>query len=316
MDQDTRQTILADPRFFRTLSKVPVKFATLLESYSGIPQAEQVKHITTLRDQALTAHPYPCLGRFRFLDLDLSKHPLYDTVLLPLLKAPADSGVEPLFLDFGTCLGQDIRQLISDGVSPTRLYGSDIEPAFIDLGYELFRDESKFPRSHFLVPADAFNDTPSNPLTQLDGRVTVLHISAVFHLFDLDKQEPLAQRCLKLLSQTAPGGRCLVLGAQTANVVAGDYKRVTGRSRWRHNAESWREMWEEAARVHGGCKVEVESVLHDGAEAIKGRVQEGGSGAGAVAAEDGEPSKVIGLQEEGFRWCVFWIWVEFETAGR
>ena len=307
MDQEARQFILADPRFFRTLNKVPPKFAELLESYSGLPEAKQVEHVTTLRDQALTAHPYPCLGRFRFLDLDLSKHPLYDTVLLPLLKAPTKSGVEALFLDFGTCLGQDIRQLVSDGVSPARLFGSDIEPAFIDLGYELFKDENKFSRSHFLVSADAFDDSPSNPLTQLDGKVTVLHISAVFHLFGLDKQRPLAQRCLKLLNKTV--GRCLVLGAQTANVVAGDYKRVTGRSRWRHNAESWREMWEEAAKVHGGCKVTVESVLHDGAEALKGRVQKDGEG------EDSEPSKVIGLQEEGFRWCVFWVWVEFETTG-
>ena len=294
------------PMLIPTLPGMPTKFAHLLESYARIPKEAQLEHVVSLRNRAYKQHPYPCLGRFRFVDLDLSNHPLYNTDVLPLLKSPSSQDTQPVFLDFGTCLGQDIRQLLLDGVPATAIYGSDILPAFIDVGYELFKDENTFPRSHFLTPADAFDDSPSNPLTTLNGRVSILHISAVFHLFLLDRQRILARRCLRLLNRKA--GKCLILGAQTANVNSGEYTRVTGKTRYRHNAESWHAMWEEAAREDGECRLTVEMILQDPFAASEGR-----GSSESVRAQMGH-DKVTGLREDGFRWSTFWIWVDFEEA--
>ena len=291
------------PTPFPTLLNVPPKFSNLLETYSGIPKEAQKQHIVALRDRAYKLHPYPCLGRFRFANLDFSSHPLYETDVLPLLKSPSPQGNQRIFLDFGTCFGQDIRQLLLDGVPASAVYGSDIQPSFIDLGYEMFKDTGTIPRSHFLAPADAFDESPSNPLVTVDGKVNILHISAVFHLFLLDKQRILARRCLRLLDRKA--GKCLILGAQTANEAAGEFRRVTGKLRYRHNAESWRDMWEQAADEDGGCRVTVQTVLQD-----PSAFPNGGGFSGSARAHL-RADQTADMIEDGFRWSIFWIWVEF-----
>ena len=80
----------------------------------------------------LLLYPYPCLGRFRFLEIDLAKHPLYKSYVLPAMQGKlADQTEVPIFLELGTCLGQDIRKLMYDGADPGRCFGTDILPAFI-----------------------------------------------------------------------------------------------------------------------------------------------------------------------------------------
>ena len=283
------------------LNSIPPNFSTLLEKYAKVPKEQQINHVLTLRNRAYSSHPYPCLGRFRFLDLDLSNHPLYPEILSRLKSADPTE----LLLDFGCCIGQDIRKLLLDGAPASKVYGSDLLPAFIDTGYELFRDASTFPRDHFVAPADAFDEAEDNALTRFDGRVSVLHISAVFHLFGLDEQRKLARRCLKLLNR---GKKCWVLGGQTANVRAGEYARATGKMRWRHNSESWAELWEEAAREHGGCKVLSKSRLEERQLDTPSSEDRGLSTNGEA---QGRRSKIIGQMEEGFRWMVWWTEVEF-----
>jgi SAM-dependent methyltransferase len=285
------------------LSSIPPNFSTLLSQYSKVPPDSQIKHVVSLRNRAYESHPYPCLGRFRFMDLDLSNHPLYQDVLKQLKSSDADE----LFLDFGCCIGQDIRKLLLDGAPASKVYGSDLLPAFIDTGYELFRDEATFPRSHFTAPADGFDASADNALAKFDGQVTVLHISAVFHLFGLEKQRPLARRVLQLLRH---GKKCLVLGAQTANVKAGEHARADGSLRWRHSGESWAELWEEAAREFGGCRVEAHSKLSERKINRAARSDPDQEGNGSVSQER---SEAIGYYEKGFRWMVFWTWVEFEN---
>ena len=230
---------------------IPNDFAELLATYSGIPRGSvQVSHVKSLRDEAYTAHHYPCLGSYRFLKLSLSSHPLYKGHILPLLQPPppTSSDLEPLFLDFGTCLGQDLRKLIHDGASPSLLWGSDILPAFIRIGYDLFRDKDRFPPSHFLTPADGFDTFPDSILTRLDGKCAVVHASAVFHLFNYDDQVMLAKRIVKLLQ---PRRGSLVLGQQNANKNAGEYPSRPGHrseTLFRHDEASWKNLWEKVGR--------------------------------------------------------------------
>lgn len=297
--------------YLATLKTVPSAVSTLLAEYSNIAVEDQKAHITRIRDQAYVNHPYPCLGRWRFLELDLSSHPLYHSDILPTLSLKAgeqdDSGNEDIawvFLDLGCCLGQDIRKLIFDGADPSRLRGADLRPEFIEIGYSLFGDKESFPPSRFIAPADIFDFSSSTPLAQLDGKVGILNVCAVFHLFDLDGQKKMAQRVLKLLN---PGRkRVLVVGGQTANVNSGEFERRAGdgRTRYRHNAESWRTFWEEAVQAEQWKDiirgVEIDTLL----EVMTSRL-------GNRMDDSNTTQRQIGLFEEGFRWMRFSVWVDF-----
>ncbi len=236
---------------------IPDDFAELLEAHSGLPRgSEQLTHIMSLRDRAYEAHHYPCLGLYRFLILALSRHPLYHSYVLPLLteasSKPSSSDPEPIFLDFGCCLGQDLRKLIYDDVSPSLLYGSDILPDFIPLGYELFRDEARFPLSHFLTPADGFDPSSSNVLSALNGKCDIVHASAVFHLFNYQDQLILAKRVFKLLRPPSEGRKSLIMGQQNGNKIPKEYPSRPGHrsdTLFRHNEESWAGLWEEVGRT-------------------------------------------------------------------
>jgi SAM-dependent methyltransferase len=296
------------PRLYEaTLKSVPAALSTLLREYSDIPVDAQRAHITRIRDEAYEKYPYPCLGRWRFLDLDLSSHPLYHTEILPALTAKegnqkdsAGADADWEFLDLGCCLGQDIRKLIFDGADPSRLLGADLRPEFIDIGYSLFRDKDTFPPSHFGAPADVFDFSPSSPLAQLDGKVGILHACAVFHLFDLDGQKTFAQRVLRLLSPRRK--KVLLVGGQAANINAGVWGE--DRPRYRHNEDSWQRFWEEAVsekewidKVQG---VEVESVLE--ARTF---------GSGDKTSDSNTTQRQIGALDEGFRWMKWSVWVTF-----
>jgi len=241
-----------DARFFNKDDPViPAKMAELLEQYSGIPAGHaQVEHVRRLRDRAYQAYRYPCLGLYRFLGLALSNHPLYEGHVLPLLRGETRSSTKvatPVgttsrtFLDLGTCLGQDMRKLIFDGVPMESVYGADILAEFVDIGYDLFGDEERLPRSHFVAPADIFDD--SSPLQELDGRVDIVHANSVFHLFSWDDQVKAAKRVIKLLR---PEKGSLILGSQIAHVEPGEVSSRPGRpsnTMYRHDEKSWERFW-------------------------------------------------------------------------
>lgn len=142
-----------------SITHIPSAFSSLLSQYAHIPPASQTPHVLSVRNRAYSSHPLPCLGHFRFMALDLSNHP-YSPSILTRLESPDDS--RELLLNFGCCIGQDIRQLLFDGAPVSKLYGSDLLPEFIETGYDLFCDLSTFPDSHFAAPADAFDQSPRN----------------------------------------------------------------------------------------------------------------------------------------------------------
>ncbi|KIW65910.1 hypothetical protein PV04_08125 [Phialophora macrospora] len=302
--------------FLPELKHLPSSISSLLSIYSGIPVEEQKEHVTSVRDRAYKSHPYPCLGRWRFLELDLANHPLYYTVILPMLKSTAEApGTEKpdwIFLDLGCCLGQDVRKLLFDGADPARIYGADLRPEFIDMGYELFKDEATFPRTeHFIAPADVFDFSTDSELSKnCDGRVRILHSTSVFHLFNREEQVKMARRCLQLL--TSKAGKALICGSQVGNVNGGEFpRRRGGGTRFRHNEESWQKLWEEVVQMERGTyeikAIEVHSVL-DGGNAARFKED-------LSALNNTEPSntdqKHIGTVEQGFRWMKWWVWIDF-----
>ncbi len=232
------------------------KMATPLEKYSGIRAGEtQIEHVQRLRDRAYQEYQYPCLGLYRFLGLAFSTHPLYGIHVLPLLRGEKDKKdvtakeASRTLLDLGTCLGQDVRKLIFDGAPANSVFGGDLLAEFVDIGYDLFRDEGKLPRSYFVAPADIFDQ--SSPPKDFDGKADIIHANSVFHLFSWDDQVRAAKRVAKLMR---PRKGSLILGSQIAHQEPGEVESRPGRRSgtiYRHDEKSWQRLWETAGQEIG-----------------------------------------------------------------
>ncbi|KAF2239274.1 hypothetical protein EV356DRAFT_502283 [Viridothelium virens] len=133
-----------------------------------------------------------------------------------------------------------------DGAPASNLYGSDLRPDFIELGYELFLDKHKFGATFVL--ADVFD--PNSDLKQLDGTIDIIHAASFFHLFDRDTQIKLAKRVIALLK---PQKDSLLFGRQVGKVEAGETPANSqpGRLLFRHNVETWAELWKQIGRETG-----------------------------------------------------------------
>ncbi|KAI9729468.1 MAG: hypothetical protein M1834_006849 [Cirrosporium novae-zelandiae] len=212
----------------------------ILEQYSGIPPEQVVPHIHAIRAKAWQIFPYPCIGRFRFLDLSISRAPLYPTIIRRLQSGDT-------FLDMGCCFGQDIRSLVMDGAQPDSLSGTDLIHEYLDLGYELFQDRDTL-KAHFFA-ADAL-DEESVPLKELEGKIDIIHAASFLHLFGWDDQVALGIRMVRILK---PKAGSLVLGRHMANTNEQELalKDSPKGIVFMHNNKSFQRMWTEIARKTG-----------------------------------------------------------------
>ncbi|KAK5122370.1 hypothetical protein LTR85_003954 [Meristemomyces frigidus] len=191
------------------------------------------------REKAWDIWPYPCIGGFRFMNLNLCTTAQYAEILTRVKNGEK-------LLDLGCCFGQELRSLLLDGAPSENLYGTDLRPEFFELGYDLFLDRETCKAT--FIAADIF--VPNAELDALNGKLSVIYAGAFFHLFDRPEQLHLAKRVATLLSSN-PGS--MVLGRQVGNVTAGRYEHATNEGGWmfRHNEQSWKEMWDEAGRETG-----------------------------------------------------------------
>jgi len=133
---------------------------------------------------------------FQFLGRSLISTPVYEETLARIKNGDK-------FLDIGCCLGQGIRQLVTDGAPSANTYGSDPYGGLIDVGYDLFRDMDRL-KATFMA-ADVFDD--ASPLvTQLAEKMVIIYKGAFFHLFGIKEQEKIAKRVVQLLAPK-PCGR-------------------------------------------------------------------------------------------------------------
>lgn len=74
------------------------------------------------------------------------------------------------------------------------------------------------------------------------GEVDVVYAASIFHLFDWGQQVKVAERVVGLLKRRKGS---VVLGRQRGNSTPMEYEHRTnqGGTMFRHNEESWREMW-------------------------------------------------------------------------
>ncbi|GIZ40101.1 hypothetical protein CKM354_000345400 [Cercospora kikuchii] len=242
----------------------------VLVKYSGVPEDEVVSHVRKVRDEAWKVFKYPCVGNYYFLEFSVSKSENYSQVLERV------RGGETL-LDLACCFGHNIRKLIHDGAPATSVFGSELEPEFIDLGFQLFKDRDNLATN--FVSGDFFGEDVGG----LAGRqFDIIHAASFFHLFSWDDQVEAVSRSVRLLK---PKAGSMLFGRQTAVKKAKEVQHpanIRSGNMFRHDVASFKEMvrkvgektgthleasveqqegWEELEKAHGWHRITFQIVL-------------------------------------------------------
>lgn len=172
------------------------------------------------------------------------------------------SASEPAFLDVGACLGQDVRKLIHDGAPAVSVAGAELSPTFIQLGHELFRDS---PEKVAMVQANILEPlTEGGPLGKFRGRLRVVQLGMILHLFTWEEQINAFENAIALL-RDEPG--VLIIGQATGNVdgVVTQTLTVGGANRGtcKHNVESFKKLINDV-EARTGTKWNVQAELDEG----------------------------------------------------
>jgi hypothetical protein len=237
------------PSFYVDEPPIDSTVETFFSTYASIAASSLRKHLIDVRERAWQKRNYPCLGRWTFLDFSIHQSPIYREILDQCRNEGAT------LIDFGCCLGQDIRQLVHDGVSLSQLRGYDLDPFFIEQGYELFRDGEVMRDKKTFSAGDIFDDQFLSTVKPAD----YLYVGSFIHLFDAQTQREVCQRLIRIAKKA-------IAGRQVGSSSPGEQSRssgLTGSKMMRHSPESFAQMWDEV--TSGQWQVEsanLESVKH------------------------------------------------------
>ena len=133
-------------------------------------------------------------------------------------------------------MGQDLRRLAVDGVPTGKMYATDVMGEFWEVGYEVFRDRGSM-KAKF-IQADIVDK--GEELDALSGKMDVVYLGSVLHLFDWAKQLDVARRLVQL-SKVGTA----IIGCQIGRESAGEGPSTMGQRDppFIHNVESLRKMW-------------------------------------------------------------------------
>ncbi|TDL28238.1 hypothetical protein BD410DRAFT_782209 [Rickenella mellea] len=260
--ENAYRDLTLDPSLYALDSKE----LNFFKSQTGINNDEELKaHIFAVQAKAFAVYPYPCIQGFRFAKLKIGRLFAYDEFLrLGRERKGA------IYLDMGCCFGNDARLAVADGYPIENVITSDLNPEFWDLGHELFKSTPEsfpvpfiagdiFDPSH-IVPSPPSTVTPSDPhpdlkalksLTPLHGRISAIHASAFFHLFDEDHQRQAAQQLAALLSPE-PGS--MIFG-QHVGLPQRGVRPNFRRQMFCHSPQSWKELWDGVVFAKGNVDV-------------------------------------------------------------
>ncbi|KIJ66722.1 hypothetical protein HYDPIDRAFT_85606 [Hydnomerulius pinastri MD-312] len=253
------------------LYKLSPEDAAFFKAQTGIDNDEALKeHILAVQERAYKVVPYPCIRSFTFLHLDMTKLPVYESIIN--LGRERSNAV---LLDIGCCFGVDARKAAADGFPLKNIVASDLKKEFLDLGHDLFKTSPASYPGNF-VSGDAFdpdtldivppfNEPPSTQipdlttltsLNPLAGHCSVIHASKFFHLFTEDNQLRLARALAGLLSPE-PGS--ILCGGHVANWEKGVIEVEIGGEvyvMFCHSPESWVAIWDGGVFDKGKVKVD------------------------------------------------------------
>ncbi|TQS33819.1 hypothetical protein Golomagni_05824 [Golovinomyces magnicellulatus] len=213
----------------------------ILEQYSNIDPTEIDTHLLDIRTQGWKISRHPFIGRWKFLRLTHPSNPCFQHVLFRL-RLPKSKDV---FLDLGCGVGQAIRQLHQQGVEGSKLMGTDLEPRFIDLGYDMFRDKEKLGAR--FIEGDML-DPDDHKLNELYGKVTIIHADSFLHLFNRMQQGYVVKRLIKFLKPETKNA--LIYGRQ-AGYESGHVDNNSNDLPYIHTRETFQALWDEAGAETG-----------------------------------------------------------------
>lgn len=151
-------------------------------------------------------------------------------------------------LDVGCCLGQDLRKLAHDGVSPGSLYGLEIQGEFVDLAYAFFDDREGQFREVTFIQTDLF-DRGNKQVAKVAGSFGIIHVGMVLHIWDLEQQITACKRLVELLRDEKG---VMVVGQSVGNLVGKEvYIPSRGHRIYKHDVDTFVAMWEEVGRRTG-----------------------------------------------------------------
>jgi hypothetical protein len=133
---------------------------------------------------------------------------------------------------------------VHDGAPADRLWGAELLPDFINLGYELFDDKDRL-TAHFLT-ADIF-DT-DGPLSTMKNTFDFIHIGLFLHLFDWEGQKKACETIVGLLKSEKG---VMVLGQQVGSLQPGQVPKSSGSQMFKHDATTFEKMWKEIGEATG-----------------------------------------------------------------
>ena len=202
------------------------------------------------RDEAWRIKPYPCIGQYTFIHTPMYGQSVYWDILSRLKEGS-------IFLDVGTCFGQELRRLLADGAPNQNMFAVDLSSEFWELGYRLFKDRGRIHAK--LIIADILaKGNGGTELETLVGKIDIIHAGSFFHLFDWNDQVA----ALKKLVMLSRVGALLVghhIGRKPAKCTL-----IRGEPRYYHDEESWRKIWKETEEATGTeWMIDVEVGKHD-----------------------------------------------------
>jgi len=133
---------------------------------------------------------------------------------------------------------------VQDGAPSSNLYGIEIVPEFISLGYDLFLDKDTL-GAHF-SQGDVFEE--KGALVDLKGKIDIIQVGLFLHLFDLERQ---IKACKILVRTLKPEKGVLITGQQVGSVEPLELSLGNGSKIYKHNEESFAKMWKEVGDSTG-----------------------------------------------------------------
>jgi len=204
---------------------------TFFANYASIPASALRSHLITTRERAWNNVNYPCLGRWAFLDFFIQRSPIYKEIVEKCKNEGAT------VIDFACCLGQDVRQLVYDGIPIDQIRGYELDPFFIEQGYELFRDGELMKEKKVFSSNDIFDDQFLETVEPAD----YLYAGSFIHLFDAETQKDVCRRLARLCKRA-------ITGRQVGGSIPMELPRPLGgdgKKAMRHSPESFARMWDE-----------------------------------------------------------------------
>ena len=155
-------------------------------------------------------HTYVCIERFMFLKPRLPYHVAYKS-LLEKLKSPDSKQIPKKVIDVGCCFGQDIRQLILEGVETKNIYAVDIHDGYWNVGREFYMDNLSHLSTRldgittlfedFAKPYPLPAECTDRVVDSLTGNFEAVVCQLVFHVLTKEQTENLIKRMCSMLKK-------------------------------------------------------------------------------------------------------------------